>query len=115
MKKKIIKGILITLSAIVSMTAISSQAVQAETNSESIAERNTAKELGEISPKTESDWTWGIGEGTEDAIENYQMRQSKSFFSSINTDVIRSEELFNRNNNIGDPVPQYGEITIFRF
>ena len=115
MKKKFIKRVLITVGTTIVMTAMSDAAVEARPNSELIIQRKTAIELAGVTALTKSNWLWSIGEGTTEGVtESYEIRRSNSFFQSVEIPP-RAEQLFNRNNNIGDPLPEYGQLELLRF
>ncbi|MGF1485995.1 MAG: hypothetical protein ACFBSE_02660 [Prochloraceae cyanobacterium] len=114
MKNKLLKRILIVVGATIAMTAISARGAKAETNPQLIAQRNEAIQLAGVTAKTESDWLWALGEGTEQTNESYEINQNNSFFQSVEIPP-RPDELFNRNNNIGDPLPEYGQVELVRF
>ena len=115
MKKKFIKRVLITVGATMGMTAMSGAAAEARSNPELIIQRKTATELAGVTAKTKSNWLWSIGEGTTEGVtESYEIRRSNSFFQSVEIPP-RADQLFNRNNNIGDPLPEYGQLELLRF
>lgn len=113
MRNKTIKSALITVGAIIGMTAIAAPEARSQNL---VRERGTAGQLTGIEQRTISDWNFAVGEGREDVQQSYEIRQDNSFFGSISAETpLRPDELYNRNNNIGDPLPDYGEIEIFRF
>jgi len=116
MKRKIINRILISVGTAIALTLVSGNTVEARTNSKTAVQENKATQLAGVTGRNSANWNWALGEGTEQGEEGYRLGQTNSFFGSVNaTPNLRPDELFNRNNNIGDPLPDYGDVEIFRF
>lgn len=111
MKIKIAKSILVAVGLTVGMSAIAPSAARSQ---ELVTERGSARDLAGVRARSSAEWNFAVGEGTEIAEQGFEIRQTNSFFSNIDT-PLRPDEEFNRNNNIGDPLPEYGEVEILRF
>ena len=115
MHQKTIKPILVALGVTIGMTATSNQAAQAQTKPKVTSQNNGATELTEVKVQTQSIGPWASGEGMKQKQENYQIKQRNGFFDSVTVTPKKAEQLFNRNSNVGDRVPNYGELKFLDF
>lgn len=114
MKSKTIKYLLLSLCSIVSIGAISDRAAIAVSPAEIITQRGTAQELIPVRSRTQSDWPWAIGEGTELETANYEIQRDNNFFRSAES-LPSNDRFFNGTNNIGNSLDDSGEAIIVRF
>lgn len=104
----------LAISTIVGITAFSCQNVKAQSNSENGEQKGSAMELMGIREKTRSAHSWGIGEGSQQKQERYQIRKINSFFD-LSGNSVRSQDLLNLNNNVGDKIPRSGQVDAIKF
>ncbi|MGF1490826.1 MAG: hypothetical protein ACFBSE_27365 [Prochloraceae cyanobacterium] len=114
MKSKTIKYLLLSFCSIVSIGAISDRAAIAVSPAEIITQRGTAQELIPVRSRTQADWPWAIGEGTEVETANYEIQRNNNFFRSAES-LPSNDRFFNGTNNIGNSLDDSGEAIIVRF
>lgn len=141
MNSKIFTGSLVILGIAIATSAISPRAARAQNAPQLVRERGTALQLSGVEARTTDDWNFAVGEGQEvgqsdrlkrtkssedlgfsvgegreELQQTYEIRQTNNFFESLTIETpLSPDELYNRNNNVGDPLPEPGEVEIFRF